>query len=65
MNFNLKKLKTNRQYCAVIGLKERMFEKLLVHFEKSYFEKYQISLRKKLPKELSHKYQIKTEKMLL
>jgi hypothetical protein len=49
MNLNLRKLKTNRQYCAVIDLKEKMFEKLLVHFEKTYLEKYQISLRKRLP----------------
>jgi len=65
MNFNLKKLKTNRQYCAIIGLKERMFEQLLIDFEKVYLEKYKHSLRKRLPKELSHIYQIKTEKMLL
>lgn len=65
MKINLSRVKTNRQYCALIGLKEKMFENLLIHFEKAHFEKYKTSLKKRLPKELLHRCQIKTEKMLL
>ena len=50
------------KFCNV---KKQMFENLLIHFEKAHFEKYKSYLRKRLPKEVQHKCQIKTEKMLL
>lgn len=65
MRIKLSRVKTNRQYCALIGLKEKMFENLLIHFEKAHFEKYKISLSNRLPKEVKHKCPIKTEEMLL
>lgn len=65
MRINLSRVKTNRQYCAVIGLKEKMFENLLIHFKEAYLETYKNSLRKRLAKELLHRYKIKTERMLL
>ena len=59
IRINLSRVKINRQYCALIGLKEKMFENLLIHFEKAHFEKYKSSLRKRLSKEVQHKCQIK------
>jgi len=64
MRLGIADLRNEREWRSMLGLDRRKFEQLLIYFKEVFYEINHCRL-KKLPKEIYHRYCIKTEKDLL